>query len=70
MNDALWNMECGKATILTAMDLSVAFNTVDHDILLDILHDQFRLTGTALNWFNQLSKASFVCGNSTKSQIQ
>ena len=45
-------MECGKATILTAMDLSVAFDMVDHDILLNILHDQFRLTGTALNWFN------------------
>ena len=52
LNDALWNMECGKATILTAMDLLVAFNTVDHDILLNILHDQFGLTGTALNWFN------------------
>ena len=44
-------MECGKATILTAMDLSAAFDTVDHDILLNILHDQFGLTATALNWF-------------------
>ena len=52
MNDALWNMECGKVTILTAMDLSVAFNTVDHDISLNILHDYFGLTGTALNWFD------------------
>ena len=52
LNDALWNMENGKATILTAMDLSAAFNMVDHDILLNILHDQFGLAGTALNWFN------------------
>ena len=52
LNDALWNMECGKATILTAMDLLVAFNTVGHYILLNILCDWFRLTGTALNWFD------------------
>ena len=52
LNDALWNMENGKATILTAMDLLAAFNTVDHDILLNILHDQFGLAGTALIWFS------------------
>ena len=51
LNNALWNRECGKVTILTAMDLSVAFN-VDGDILLNILHNHFGLAGTALNWFN------------------
>ena len=61
LNDALWNMENGKATILTAMDLLAAFNTVDHDILLNILHDQFGLAGTALNWFdNYLRHCSCV----------
>ena len=48
LNDALWNRECGKVTILTAMDLSAAFDSVDHDIL----HDHFGITGTALNWFD------------------
>ena len=52
LNDALWNMESGKATILTAMDLSAAFDTVDHDILLNIICDWFGFTGTAVNWFN------------------
>ena len=33
LNDALWKRECGKVTILTAMDLSVAFDTVDQNIL-------------------------------------
>ena len=50
LNDVLWNMECSKATILTAMDPSLAFDMVE--ILLNILHDHFGLTGTALNWFN------------------
>ena len=52
LNDALCNMENGKATILTAMDLLAAFDMVDHDILLNILHVRFGFTGTALNWFN------------------
>ena len=51
LNDALWNRECGKVTILTAMDLSAAFDTVDH-ILLNILLDCFAITGTALKWFD------------------
>ena len=61
LNDALWKRECGKVTILTAMDLSAAFDTVDHDILLNILHDHFGLTGTAMNWFDSyLRPHSFV----------
>ena len=34
------------------MDLSVAFDTVDHDILLSVLHNQFNITSNALSWFN------------------
>ena len=60
LNNALWNMECGKATIVTAMDFSAAFNMVDHEILLSILHDQFGLTGRALNWFNSCLR-SHLC---------
>ena len=52
LNDALWKREYSKVTILTAMDLSMAFGTVDHDILLNILQDCFGITGTALNWFD------------------
>ena len=52
LNDALWNMESGKATMLTAMDLLATFDMVDRDILPNILCDQFGFTGTDLNWFN------------------
>ena len=33
------------------LDLSSAFDTVDHGSLLTVLHDRFAVTGPALNWF-------------------
>jgi len=33
------------------LDLSVAFDTVNHEILLSVLSDCFSISGTAFNWF-------------------
>jgi len=41
----------GKVTILVLLDLSAAFDTVDHDILLSVLRDRFSIEDTAHNWF-------------------
>ena len=49
--DILNNMESKEGTALMAINLSAAFNTVDHDILVDVLHNKFGIRGTALNWF-------------------
>ena len=51
VNDIRLNTDSGKTSILMLLDLSAAFNTVDHTILLDRLENWAGLSGTVLNWF-------------------
>ena len=41
----------GEATALVLLDLSTAFDTIDHSTLLSCLHDWFGVGGSALKWF-------------------
>ena len=40
-----------KAVVLVLLDLSAAFDTFDHSILLNRLHKRYGITGTAMSWF-------------------
>ena len=51
VNDILWAMENKKVTTLMAIDLSAAFNTVEHSILIVVLRERFGITDTVLSWF-------------------
>ena len=51
INDMLWAMERKNVTAMVVMDLSAAFDTVDHDILLSILENKFGIKDVALRWF-------------------
>ena len=49
-SDALLAADQGKLTLLGMLDLSAAFDCVDHDILLRRLEISFGFTGSALGW--------------------
>ena len=51
-NDILTAMDKGKVTALTLLDLSAAFDTIDHSILLKRLEKFFGISGSALHWLS------------------
>ena len=50
-NDILLAMDRQHVTLLVLLDLSTAFHTVDHQVLLRCLEVTYSITGTALQWF-------------------
>ena len=48
--DILWAMEEQHITMMVILDLSVAFDMVDHNIFLKLLESQFGVTDTTLKW--------------------
>ena len=46
--DIFTSVDSGKAVPLTLLDLSEAFDTIDHSILHNCLKDQFGVNGTVL----------------------
>ena len=49
-NDILTALDKNEAAVLVRLDLSAAFDTLDHNMLLGRL-SEFGITGTVWNWF-------------------
>ena len=49
-NDILTSLDKGNAVLLVTLDISAAFDTVNHRMLLDRYQSYFGIEGTALKW--------------------
>nr|XP_061839065.1 uncharacterized protein LOC133621161 isoform X1 [Nerophis lumbriciformis]XP_061839075.1 uncharacterized protein LOC133621161 isoform X1 [Nerophis lumbriciformis] len=59
-NDILLSTDSGKYVVLVLLDLSAAFDTVDHATLITRLENCVGIKGAALNWFRSyLTDRSF-----------
>ena len=50
-NDILTSIDQHGIVILVMLDLSVVFDTIDHDILFSRMENTLGITGQALAWF-------------------
>ena len=51
VDNLLWAMEEQLVTAVVILDLSAAFNTVEHDLLLEVLEKRFGVTDNAKQWY-------------------
>jgi len=56
MNDIMKAKKQGKSTVLVLLDLSAAFDTIDHTILLNRLRELYGIAGTAHAWIESYLK--------------
>lgn len=59
-NDLRRSSDSGSTSLLVLLDMSAAFDTLDHSILITRLHNYIGLSGSALQWFTSyLSNRTF-----------
>ena len=64
VNDLYSSFDMNMPSVVVLLDLSAAFDTVDHNKLLSILEKEIGIQGTALKWFE-----SFLKGRTQKVKI-
>ena len=69
-NDILVDIDKNRTIILLLLDLSAAFDTVDHEMLLYRLASRFGISDVALSWFGSYlsNRSQFVNVRGTQSE--
>ncbi|CAL9705986.1 unnamed protein product [Knipowitschia caucasica] len=69
-NDLMLASDQGFPSLLLLLDLTAAFDTIEHSILLHRLHTIIGLSGTTLRWFGSYltDRAEYVALGESKSQ--
>ena len=49
-------MQKQEVTTVTVLNISAAFDTVNHDLLLEVLNKRFGIKEKALKWYEQYLK--------------
>ena len=60
-SDLLMAVDGGCAAFLVLLDLSAAFDTIDHNILLSRLHTTFGISDVALAWISSYLRDRVQC---------
>ena len=72
LSDVLTAADKRQVTLLGLLDMSAAFDCVDHSVLVQRLQKRFSLTGHVLQWLTSflVDRTQVVAYNSTLSQLQ
>ena len=60
VSDLLMSMDSGRVSLAASLDLTAAFDSIDHDILLLRLHRSFGISGVAFEWINSYLQSRYV----------
>ena len=71
MSDILSAADRGRVSLLGLLDMSAAFDTVDHDILFHRMESSFGVGGTVLSWIRSFlqGRTQQVCSGGKASNV-
>ena len=71
-NDILFEIDNQKCVVLLLLDMSAAFDTVDHELLLERMSKRYGVKGNALKWFRSYlqDRKQFVMIDGIKSKVK